>query len=232
VLVVSGLALGIDAAAHEAALECGGEEAPTVAVLGCGADVVYPRTNEAVFRAVARRGLLLSEFAWGVPAREWRFPARNRIMAALSRAVVIVEGAERSGARLTVDYALDLGREVLAVPGEAGRKLTVAPHRFIREGAGLCESADDVLTAIASPPELALGDGGTTAAIVELLRARSDAVETAAVLDALLTGSMTADQVAEFCGLPVHVATALLSEAEVDGLAELETGGVYRLRQA
>ena len=98
-VIVSGMALGIDAAAQAEALRvAAGSEAPaTVGVLGCGADVVYPRANAGLFTAVERRGLLLSEFWWGVPARAWRFPARNRVIAGISDAVVIVEGSERSG---------------------------------------------------------------------------------------------------------------------------------------
>ncbi len=122
VLVVSGLALGIDATAQAAAIHAAkvGNALATVAVLGCGPDVVYPQANVRLREEIARRGLLVSEFAWGVPARPWRFPARNRVMAALSRAVVVVEGASRSGARITAGHALELGREVLAVPGERG----------------------------------------------------------------------------------------------------------------
>ncbi len=126
VLVVSGLALGIDAVAHEAALDTVGrrETVSTVAVLGCGVDVEHPPSNRRLFARVRTGGLLVSEFSWGVGARPWRFPARNRVMAGLSEAVVAVEGAERSGALITARYALDLGRDVLAVPGEAGRRLS------------------------------------------------------------------------------------------------------------
>ena len=111
VLVVSGLALGIDATAQAAAIAAAkvAQELATVAVLGCGPDVVYPHANARLREEVARRGLLVSEFAWGVPARPWRFPARNRVMAGLSRGVVVVEGASRSGARITAGFALELG---------------------------------------------------------------------------------------------------------------------------
>ena len=99
-IVVSGMALGVDAAAQKAAVDAGVALDPvTVAVLGCGADVVYPRSNANLYARIVRSGLVVSEFAWGLPARAWRFPARNRVMAALGRAVVLVEGAERSGAR-------------------------------------------------------------------------------------------------------------------------------------
>jgi DNA processing protein len=233
VLVVSGLALGIDATAQAAAIRAArsAQELATVAVLGCGADVVYPHANARLREEVARRGLLVSEFAWGVPARPWRFPARNRVMAGLSRAVVVVEGASRSGARITADYALELGREVLAVPGEAGRRLTEAPHDLLRNGAAVCESAADVVAAIAGVPLDAetLGGDLDTAQVARLLERRSDNGRLSGVLQALERGPMTADQVAKDCGVRVYEASALLSELEVDGLANLTDGGVYRL---
>jgi len=234
-LVVSGLATGVDAAAHRGALDAGRPaEVATVAVLGCGADVVYPRVNRSLYEEVLLRGLVVSEFAWGVPARAWRFPARNRIMAALGRAVVIVEGAERSGARLTVDFALDLGREVLAVPGEAGRRLTAAPHAFLRQGAGLCESAADVTAALGIglvevarlPGDASVGgDGSRREAVIEYAAALP-------VLKALADGSLSPDQAAARCALPVHEVAGWLSRLEVDGLVSLEPGGVYRLRRS
>lgn len=240
IVVVSGLATGIDSAAHFGALHAAGAAGDTgavatVGVLGCGADLIYPLSNRGLYAEVAARGLLLSEFAWGVGVRKWRFPARNRIMAALCRGVVIVEGASRSGARLTADYALDLGREVLAVPGEAGKRLTEAPHRLLRSGAQICESAVDVVDAIAtvrlpSPEELA-GDVDPEE-IAALLRKGSDTGRQADVMKALGRGSMTADQVAGACRLRVQQVGALLSELEIDGLVALHEGGVYRLRRA
>lgn len=237
ILVVSGLAMGIDAVAQASALRAAGGASvvATVGVLGCGADVVYPHVNRGLYADVAARGLLVSEFTWGVPARAWRFPARNRVMAALCRGVVVVEGASRSGARLTADYALDLGREVLAVPGEAGKRLTETPHRLLRYGAPICESAIDVVDAIATVrlPEAAELAGDLDPGVVaSLLEGGSDCGRQAGVMQALDRGSMTADQVAEACGLRIHEAGALLSELEVDGLVALHDGGVYRLRRA
>jgi len=233
-LVVSGLAMGVDAAAHRGALDAGSEaEVVTVAVLGCGADVVYPRVNRSLYDEVLGRGLVVSEFTWGVPARAWRFPARNRIMAALGRAVVIVEGAERSGARLTVDYALDLGREVLAVPGEAGRRLTAAPHAFLRQGAGLCESAADVEAALGIGAVAVAGRQAGTSLDDETSRDELAIAYGAAlpVIRALADGSLSADEAAARCTLPVHEVAGWLSRLEVDGLVSLEPGGTYRLRR-
>lgn len=235
VLVVSGLALGIDATAQAAAIHAAqaAEGLATIAVLGCGSDVIYPQANAGLRAEVARRGLLVSEFAWGVPARPWRFPARNRVMAALSRGVVVVEGASRSGARITAGYALELGREVLAVPGEAGRRLTEAPHDLLRNGAAVCESAADVVAAIATvhlDAEALAGDLDA-AVVARLLERGSDNGRVSGVLQALERGPMTADQVARDCGVRVYEACALLSELEIDGLATLTGGGVYRLNR-
>ena len=233
-LVVSGLATGVDAAAHRGALDAGSRaEVATVAVLGCGADVVYPRANRSLYDEVLSRGLVVSEFAWGVPARAWRFPARNRVMAALGRAVVIVEGAERSGARLTVDYALDLGREVLAVPGEAGRRLTAAPHAFLRQGAGLCESAADVVAALGIEAVVVAGRPSSAAACGQASAEEPDSEYAGALplLKALADGSLSPDQAAARCALPVHEVAGWLSRLEVDGLVSLEPGGAYRLRR-
>src|SRR6185312_15363204 len=112
-VVVSGMAFGIDACAHRGALESG----RTVAVLGCGADVAYPATHRSLWRRLQERGLVLSELPPGTGAWRWAFPARNRIMAALAAMTVIVEGEERSGSLITADLAADLGRDLGAVPG-------------------------------------------------------------------------------------------------------------------
>jgi DNA processing protein len=222
VIVVSGLALGIDAIAQTAAVDAGvGAVTSTVAVLGCGADLVYPRSNAHLYARVSASGLLVSEFAWGVPARAWRFPARNRIMAALGRAVVLVEGTRRSGGRITVTHAADLGRDVLCVPGEAGRRLSEAPNRLLGEGARVCESAKDVLDAIGLPG----ADDGETAHLV--LDHGAAAVRD--VLRALRDASLTVDELARRCDLPVAKAAAAVSDLEVEGLARRVDGGRYRL---
>jgi len=245
VLVISGLALGIDAVAHEAALEAGRGRGPravsTVAVLGCGADVEHPPSNRRLFARVRAEGLLASEFSWGVGARPWRFPARNRIMAGLSEAVVAVEGAERSGSLITARYALDLGRDVLAVPGEAGRRLSAGPHRLLRQGAALCESARDVLEVLGYG-DLALGwedrqrgeisGDGEDDADVDGEGAGVETVDPARLLmRALDEGVQTVDRLASAAGLDVAATLATLAGLEVDGAVEACGGGAYRLRR-
>jgi len=230
VVVVSGMALGIDAVAQKAAVDVEVSPGPsTVAVLGCAADVVYPRSNARLYARVAGSGLVVSEFAWGCPARAWRFPARNRVMAALGRAVVLVEGAERSGARITAGYAADVGREVLCVPGEAGRRLSQAPNRLLGHGASVCESAADVLEAIGvdrAGAETATGDA-KLAQPVYVLDHGGAAIRD--VLEALSSETLTIDQLAGRCGLSVAKAASAVSDLEIEGLARRIEGGRYRL---
>ena len=142
VCVVSGGARGIDAAAHRGALEAGG---PTLSVMGCGIDVPYPRQNRGLLERIAASGALVSEYPPGVPAEPFRFPARNRIVAALSRAVVVVEGAAGSGSLITADHALEIGREVYAVPGAVTSPLSWVPHALVRDGATLIRGPEDLL---------------------------------------------------------------------------------------
>ena len=142
VCVVSGAAYGIDASSHRGALDAGGR---TIAVLGSGIDVGYPRSSADLIERIAQTGSVVSEYAPGVPAEPHRFPARNRIVVALSSALVVVEGAALSGSRISVDHALDLGREVFAVPGPVTSPLAEVPLALIRDGATMIRGADDLL---------------------------------------------------------------------------------------
>ena len=261
--VVSGMALGIDAQAHAGALEGLGEPEPDAGppdvpvvlagVLGAGVRLAVPRTNEELFGAVARRGVLLSEYGWSLPPQPWRFPARNRLIAALADAVVIVEGRATSGALHTAAFALDLGRDVLAVPGEAGRPLSAGPHRLLRDGAHLCESPGDVLALLPegpwSPPAAAVDEASGVARAASATDAgerhdatlwpRSPAATGSSdarsgpeqrVLAALRRGQHTADQLARTLDLPPQTVSVALTVLEIEGLLEVQPGG-YRLRR-
>lgn len=142
VVVVSGLAKGLDGRAHRGALDAGGT---TIAVLGCGLDVPYPRTNADLLEAIPRRGLLLTEYEPGAPPEKWYFPARNRIIAALARCLVVVEGKIRGGTSNTVDWTLGLGKTVLAVPGRVDEPEAAGPNLLIANGARPLLSPADVL---------------------------------------------------------------------------------------
>jgi DNA processing protein len=139
--VVSGLARGIDTAAHQGALENSGR---TLAVLGCGLDVVYPPENQKLYEQIPKQGALLSEFPLGAPPEAKNFPIRNRLISGLSLGVVVVEAGLRSGTSITVRYALDQGREVFAVPGPIDSPTSLGPHRLIQDGAKLVQEVEDI----------------------------------------------------------------------------------------
>ena len=145
--VVSGLARGIDTAAHRGALDSGGR---TIAVTGCGLDMVYPSENRDLMLEIERSGAVLSEWAPGTPPANWHFPARNRIISGLSRAIVVVEAQAKSGALISARFASEWGREVFAVPGNVHKPQSHGPHQLIQEGALLAQSADDVLQFLAN----------------------------------------------------------------------------------
>ena len=143
VTIVSGLARGIDTAAHRSALAAGGR---TLAVLGCGVDVVYPRENVPLARAIESQGAIVSQFPPGMPALAGHFPARNRTLAGLALGVVVVEAAERSGALITAGFAGDLGRETFAVPGRITSATSVGANRLIQDGAKLVTCWQDIVS--------------------------------------------------------------------------------------
>jgi len=142
VTVLSGLAAGIDSESHSGALKGGGG---TIAVLGCGVDVVYPRQNRSLYEQIRADGLLVSEYPLGTQPEGFRFPARNRIIAGLCLGVVVVEAAKKSGSLITAQLALDFGREIFAVPGQVDSFKSEGTHWLLRQGAQLVVSADDIL---------------------------------------------------------------------------------------
>jgi DNA processing protein len=142
ITVVSGLARGIDSAAHRGALRAGGR---TIAVLGSGLDEIYPPEHRDLAREIERHGAVVSQFARGMAPRPWNFPARNRTLAALALGVVVVEAGEKSGALITASLAGDLGRDVFAVPGRIGDPMSCGPHRLLQDGAKLVRDWSDVV---------------------------------------------------------------------------------------
>jgi DNA processing protein len=218
VSVVSGGALGVDAAAHEGALEAGGH---TVAVLGCGVDVAYPASHRPLFsRILEAGGALLSEQADGHQAAPWDFPKRNRIVAALCDAVVVVRAGAGSGALITAGLARAAGVPLLAVPGDADHELSAGPLALLRDGAGLAASVDDLLAAL-----------GLSAGVqAELPLPPALPPERAALLGALGGATRHADELARAAGLAPGAALAGLLGLELAGLIEQQPGLRFRRR--
>jgi DNA processing protein len=209
-VVVSGLARGVDAEAHRGALEAA---ATTVAVLGCGIDRDYPAAHRELARQVADTGLIVSEYAPGVEPAPWRFPARNRIVAGLCAATIVVEARERSGALITADFALEEGREVFAVPGEITSSLSAGTNALLRLGATPLTSAQDVLESYGLSPAAAVAP---------------ELSETAArVLACVRERAAGADALARATELGAGEVAVALTELELAG-AVREEDGVYR----
>lgn len=221
VVVVSGMARGIDAAAHRGALAAGGH---TIAVLGCGVDVVYPRENARLMQEIAAAGAVISEFPPGSPPEAWHFPVRNRIISGLSRATLVVEAAEKSGALITADLALEQGRDVLAVPGGINSPLSRGPNRLIKQGARLVEGAEDVLE------ELGVTALFKPASVSQNVPPRLTAEEKA-VCGLLSYTPQTVDALVAGTGLSAQQVLAALMFLEIKRLARQLPGGCYVLRE-
>ena len=218
VAVVSGFARGVDAAAHEAALEGPGG---TIAVLGCGLDVDYPREHRRLKERLASDCLLVSEYPPGTEPRPQNFPIRNRIIAGLSSGVVVVEASRRSGSLITARLAADFGRDVFAVPGSIFSETSSGTHELLRDGAILCRGAEDVLA------ELFPSVGPVRRPEAAGSRAELSA-EARRIFDVLTRDeAASAEELAQELDLPAAVVLATLFELEGAGLAQPTDGGRY-----
>lgn len=211
-IVVSGLAFGIDACAHRGALDVG----RTIAVLGCGPDVAYPASHRSLWRRICERGLVISEFPPGATPWRWTFPARNRIMAALAGMTVVVEAATRSGSLITTDLAADLGRDLGAVPGPVTSRASAGPNGLLASGAHVVRDAQDVLDALLGP-----GHKKLEPAAPEL------DPDLEAALAAVEAGNSTCDAVASATGLAAPAAATALSRLELLGYLTCSNLGTY-----
>jgi DNA processing protein len=213
IIVVSGLANGIDSAAHEGALDAGGT---TLAVLGPGAERSYPRSAGKLYGRIRSSGAVVSELPPGSPTFRWMFPARNRLMAAISGVTVVVEAAERSGSLITAEMAAEGGRQVAAVPGPVTSPASSGTNRLLAEGAALVRDAQDVLDLLLGPGAIEVGAVGPP---VDPDRAR--------VLAAVEGGATTPDRVAIEAGVPFTEALVALARLEREGYVKAGAGGGY-----
>lgn len=216
--VVSGMARGIDTAAHEGALEGNGY---TLAVFGCGINICYPRENRRLMESIREKGCLLSEFPPDLPPLARNFPIRNRIISGCALGTVVVEAGEKSGSLITAGFALEQGREVFAVPGPVTSANSRGAHRLIKQGAKLVETVSDILEefpyikrmqAVSQPPEK---------------KETNLTLEEAAVFRHLSLEPVSLEHLAERAGLPVSVVGATLTMLEVKGLVQRLPGPFY-----
>jgi len=227
VVIVSGLAVGIDAAAHRGALNGGGV---TVAVMGTGVDIVYPAAHgELAARIIAGGGALVSQFPDGTLPRRHQFPARNWTMAAISDVVVVVEADQRSGALITAEAALELSKDVMAVPGSVFSPMSVGTHGLIRDGAALVQNARDVLAALKVPRSEVLDDPLKTPQRLGFELGRdADGI----VIHLSDTMAVSAAELARKLQLPIAEVVGRLTSLELEGaVRRLDAGYVRSLRR-
>jgi DNA processing protein len=218
VSVVSGLALGIDGAAHAGALAVDG--APPIAVVGSGLDRIYPRAHRSLWRAVAERGVVLSEYPLGTQAVAWQFPARNRIIAALSDAVVVVESQSTGGALGTAVEAARRGRTVLAVPGPVTAPSSAGTNQLLFDGCSPARDVDDVLLALGREPERRRPAAEQRPRPIGLAKK---------VLDSLPWQAVPVEHVLVSAGLSLGEAMLVLEQLESDGWVSLRAGWIERI---
>lgn len=223
VTVVSGMARGIDSKAHSGALEVGGR---TIAVLGCGVDIVYPSENSGLMEKICESGAVISEYIPGTPPISFNFPARNRIISGLSQGVAVVEANEKSGSLITADFALEQGRDVFAVPGNINSINSTGTNKLIKDGAKIVTNAGDILDELKISnsannnlcgekhlPEVSLGNDEKT------------------IAQRLLSGPAHIDTVARDCGISVQLAGSVLVMLELSGFVEQLPGKFYKLAE-
>ncbi|HPZ11734.1 MAG TPA: DNA-processing protein DprA [Bacillota bacterium] len=224
--VVSGMALGIDTAAHEGALEAGGR---TIAVLGCSVERSYPAANRDLMEQIINSGAVISEFSLDTPPLPQHFPRRNRIISGLALGTVVVEASQKSGALITAFYALDQNREVFAVPGNVGSPYSRGCHRLIKEGARLVETAEDIIE------ELGISAAGGSAAAEAAASAKEqkiDALEDAErrLLELIPYHPLHIDEIVRLSGADAARAGAYLISLELKGLVR-QLPGKYFIRR-
>lgn len=223
VTVTSGLARGIDAAAHQGALDGGGQ---TIAVLGSGGDCIYPPEHRRLAEAIAACGAVVTELPPGTPPLAGHFPRRNRIISGMSAGIVVVEGAADSGALVTVDCALDQGREVFAVPGSVFSEHSRAPHDLLRQGARIVESARDILEELHLAGDAGAASAGRSASALSAPPTGEMVIKSNEnrLLDALGFGPRSLDDLVRSSGFAAGQVAALVTLLEVRGLVQVLPG--------
>ena len=219
-VIVSGLARGIDSSAHKGALSS--SRGSTVGVLGCGIDVIYPKENRKIFAEMEERGAIISEFPMGAFPGPQNFPIRNRVIAGMARGVVVVEGAQYSGSLITARLAMESSREVFAVPGNATQPVSFGPHQLIKQGAKLVTSWEDVIEELPTPvrAELVPVDAASSAERASLAEQGLGPSEKALYALLQMDAARHVDELVETSGLSSSEVLSTLFELEMKGLVQ------------
>lgn len=227
-IVTSGLALGVDAVAHQAALDAGGQ---TIAVVATGLDQVYPKQNQALAQAIEESGVMVSEFPLGTPPVKTNFPIRNRIISGLSLGTLVVEAAERSGSLITARLAVEQGREVFAIPGSIHNPMSRGCHRLLRHGAKLVESAADILEELAQKLQQTLDIGSNSPEELPLNLVNPGGLDAdyRSLLESVGYEATSVDRLIGLTGLKVEEVASMLLMLELDGHIESVPGGYMRV---
>ncbi|MCL4134512.1 UNVERIFIED_CONTAM: hypothetical protein GTU68_003424 [Idotea baltica] len=225
IVVTSGMALGIDAVSHQAALSIG---EPTVAVMGCGLDIVSPARHRGLFEKIAESGLLLSEYPIAYPASKYTFPQRNRIVSGLSYGVVIVEAAEKSGTLITARLAMEQNREVFVVPGSSINPQYAGSHRLIKQGATLITGVDDILSELSGALQLEVAKSAEDSSTkLSESKKSNQKLEKFPLLTHINYHPSTINQIILSSGLTASEVSSMLLILEIEGLVAVTPEGSY-----
>lgn len=234
VMIISGMARGIDSAAHKGAMYAQNQNGPTIAVLGTGVDVIYPKENAGLYEQIAAQGAVISEFPLGTEAQANNFPRRNRIVAALSMATLVVEATLHSGSLITARLALEQGRDIFAIPGSPQDARALGPNKLIKDGAVLVENAEDILGVLSVNNQKQINH------YVDNLQKNADipqvqileepiCVEKADIISWLTREGVYVDEIIRMSGLSASEVSFALLELELSGRIERQTGNKVAL---
>ena len=229
VVVVSGLATGIDSEAHRGAVEAGGK---TIAILGCGVNLVYPKDNAQIMVDVMKHGQVISEFPFDTPPYKWNFPQRNRIISGISHGIVVVEAEEVSGTAITAGLALEQGKELFAVPGNINSPTSVGTNRLIKNGATPVTCVNDILEMFEGfelneeepefVPEIKVKNSGAEVAGTE-----EELMPEQIIFEAIRTEALTVDEISAKTGIPLPQLSGIMTCMEISGLVDAVPGHKY-----
>jgi DNA processing protein len=227
ITVTSGMARGVDSHAHKGAINAGGR---TIAVLGCGLDIVYPPENKSLMEKIVRSGAVISEYLPGIQPMPYNFPARNRIISGISVGVVIVEAGERSGSLITADFALEQGREVFAVPGNACSLYSVGTNRLIKDGAKMVTEVEDIFEELRTFDDLKNNESSGLNKYINKSRLQGLSGSELKIIECISLEPLHVDTILQKSGLSAQEINSILVMLELKGVISKFPGNIFGLK--